>query len=59
MKEQAGTKGGMLEAGQSGSRIDALIRIALVLNVLLDILADIRETDERNKIQWEAVYLLA
>lgn len=47
-----------IEAGQSGSRIETLIRIALVLNVSLDILVDIRHTNEQNKIQQEAVYLL-
>ena len=47
-----------IEAGQSGSRTETLIRIALVLNVSLDFLVDIRHTNERNKAQQEAVYLL-
>ncbi len=47
-----------VEAGQSGSRIETLIRIALALEVSLDILADVRETDEKYRFQQEAVYLL-
>lgn len=47
-----------LEAGQSGSRVETLIRIAIALEVSLDILTDIRETDERYSFQQEAAYLL-
>lgn len=47
-----------LEAGQSGSRIETLIRIALALEVSLDILTDIRETDEKYRFQQEAAFLL-
>ncbi len=47
-----------VEAGQSGSRLETLIRIALVLGVFLDILAGIREADEKYRFQQEAVYLL-
>lgn len=47
-----------VEAGQSGSRLETLIRIALVLEVSLDILADIGEIDERYRFQQEAIYLL-
>ncbi len=47
-----------VEAGQNGSRLETLIRIALVLEVSLDILAEIREVDERYRSQQEAVYLL-
>lgn len=47
-----------LETGQSGLRLETLIRIALVLGVSLDILVGIGETDERYRIWQEAVYLL-
>lgn len=47
-----------LEAGQSGSRVETLIRIAIALEVSLDILTDIRETDEGYSLQQKAAYLL-
>lgn len=47
-----------IEAGQSGSRLETLIRIALVLEVSLDSLADIKGMDDRYSFQREAVYLL-
>ena len=47
-----------IETGQSGSRIETLIRIALVLGVSLDAFVDISETDEKYDFQQEAVYLL-
>lgn len=47
-----------VEAGQSGSRIETLIKIALVLEVFLDILVGIGEADEGYRFQQEAVYLL-
>ncbi len=47
-----------LEAGQSGSRIETLIRIAITLGVSLDILTDISEADEKYRFQQEAAYLL-
>lgn len=47
-----------IETGQSGSRIETLIRIALALGVSLNSLADIREMDERYSFQQEAAYLL-
>ncbi len=47
-----------VETGQSGSRIETLIRIALALEVSLDILAGIGEADERNRFRQEAVCLL-
>ena len=47
-----------LEAGQSGSRIETLIRIAITLGVSLDILTDISEADEEYRFQQEAAYLL-
>lgn len=48
-----------LETGQSGLRLETLIRIALVLGVSLDILVGIGKTDEQYRIWQEAVYLLA
>lgn len=47
-----------VEAGQSGSRVDTLIRIAIVLNVSLDILADMRKADERYCMLQEAVFMM-
>ena len=47
-----------MEAGQSGSRIETIIRIAKVLNVTLDILADMQEVDGRHRFHREAVLLL-
>lgn len=47
-----------VEAGQSGSRIETLIRIAFALDVSLDILTDTREMDEKHRFQQEAVCLL-
>ncbi len=47
-----------LEAGQSGSRIETLIRIAVALGVSLDILTHISETDEKYRFQQETVSLL-
>ncbi len=47
-----------LETGQSGLRLETLIRIAIVLGVSLDILVGIGETDEQYRIWQEAVSLL-
>lgn len=47
-----------VEAGQSGSRIETLLRIAIVLHVSLDILADMREADEKYRFCQEAVFML-
>ena len=47
-----------VEAGQSGLRLETLIRIALTLGASLDILAGIGKADEKYRFQQEAVYLL-
>lgn len=47
-----------VEAGQSGARLETLIRIALALGVSPDILVGIGEVDEGYRFQQEAVYLL-
>ncbi len=47
-----------VEAGQSGARLETLIRIALALGVSPDILVGIGEADEGYRFQQEAVYLL-
>lgn len=47
-----------VETGQSGLRLETLIRIALVLGVSLDILAGIGENDEKYRFQQEVLYLL-
>ena len=47
-----------LEAGQSGSRIETLIRIAITLGVSLDILTEISEAEEKYGFQQGAAYLL-
>ena len=47
-----------VEAGQSGSRIETLIRIAMVLNATLDILADMQEVDGKHRFRLEAVLML-
>ena len=47
-----------VETGQSGLRLETLIRIALALGVSLDILTDIGEDGEGRRFQQEAAYLL-
>ena len=47
-----------VETGQSGSRLETLIRIALALGVSLDILMDMKERDEQYRDWREEVYLL-
>ena len=47
-----------IETGQSGARIETLIRIALALGVSLDTLAGTGETGEQYRIWQEAMYLL-
>ena len=47
-----------VETGQSGSRLETLIRIAFALGVSLDILTDIGEDGEGHRFQQEAAYLL-
>lgn len=47
-----------VEAGQSGARLETLIRIAFALGVSPDILVGIGEDDEGYRFQQEAVYLL-
>lgn len=47
-----------VETGQSGVRLETLIRIAFALGVSLDILAGIGETEEQYRIWQEAMYLL-
>lgn len=47
-----------VETGQSGSRIETLIRIALALGVSLDILANVREMNEQERMRQEAARLL-
>lgn len=47
-----------VEAGQSGLRLETLIRIALALGVSIDTLVGIGEADEGYRFQQEAVYLL-
>lgn len=47
-----------METGQSGARLETLIRIALVLGASLDILTGITEKDEKYGIQQKEIYLL-
>lgn len=47
-----------VETGQSGLRLETLIRIALALGVSLDILTDMRESNEQNRDWQKEVYLL-
>ena len=47
-----------VETGQSGSRLETLIRIAFVLGVSLDVLMDTEERDEKYRDWQEAAYLL-
>ena len=47
-----------VETGQSGSRLETLIRIALALGVSLDILMDMKERDEQYRDWQKAAYLL-
>lgn len=47
-----------VETGKGGTRLETVIRIAIVLGVSLDILAGISEMDEQYKVQQEEVYLL-
>jgi transcriptional regulator with XRE-family HTH domain len=47
-----------VETGQSGSRLETLIRIAFALGVSLDILMDMKESDVQGRDWREEVYLL-
>lgn len=47
-----------VETGQSGSRLETLIRIAVALGVSLNILVDVSENEERDRFWQEAVCLL-
>lgn len=47
-----------VETGQGGSRLETLIRIALALGVSLDILANVREMNEQERMRQEAAQLL-
>ena len=47
-----------VETGQSGSRLETLIRIASVLGVSLDVLMDMKERDEQYGDWQEAAYFL-
>lgn len=47
-----------VETGQSGTRLETFLRIALALGASLDILAGISETDEQCRIWQEAMYLM-
>lgn len=47
-----------IEAGKGGARLETAIRIADALGVSLDILADVREMDEQEKMRQEAARLL-
>lgn len=47
-----------VETGQSGSRLETLIRIALALGVSLDILTDMKESDKQYSDWQKEIYLL-
>lgn len=47
-----------VETGQSGSRLETLIRITFVLGVSLGVLMDMKERDEQYRDWQEAAYLL-
>lgn len=46
-----------IELGKSGFRMETIIRIARALEVSLDVLADMRDMDERLIFQQEAFYM--
>lgn len=47
-----------LEVGQKGFRMETIIKIALTLDVSLDVLADMRKADKRLTLQQEAFYAI-
>ena len=47
-----------VETGQGGARLETLIRIALALGVSLDIIANVREMNEQERMRQEAAQLL-
>lgn len=47
-----------LEVGQRGFRMETIIRIAITLDVSLDVLADMRGVDKRLTFQQEAFYAI-
>ena len=47
-----------LEVGQERFRMETFIRIAITLDVSLDVLADMRKVDKRLTIQQEAFYAI-
>ena len=47
-----------LEVGQKGFRMETIIKIALTLDVSLDVLADMRKVDKRRTLQQEAFYAI-
>lgn len=47
-----------LEVGQKGFRMETIIKIALTLDVSLDVLADMRKADKRLTLQQEAFYAM-
>lgn len=47
-----------LEVGQSGFRMETIIRIAVTLDVSLDVLTDMEKVDKRLTFQQEAFYAI-